>query len=68
MAGIKLHLRLAFADAHEVLPEKATITTAKKNDRTQMDDLIEDAGITHVLTAVTWTKHLIVIARTRYTS
>lgn len=68
-AGIKLHLRLAFADAHEVLPEKATITTAKKNDRTQMDDLIEDAGITYVLTAVTWTtNHSIVIARTGYTS
>ncbi|PZD96584.1 IS4 family transposase [Paenibacillus sambharensis] len=47
-AGIKLHLRLAFADAHEVLPEKATITTARKNDRTQMDDLIHEEGITYV--------------------
>ncbi|QYK64197.1 hypothetical protein KAI37_04564 [Paenibacillus sp. S25] len=34
-----------------------------------MDDLIEDAGITYVLTSVTWTtKHTIVIARTGYTS
>ncbi|WP_281272436.1 IS4 family transposase [Paenibacillus sambharensis] len=47
-AGIKLHLRLAFADAHEALPEKATITTARKNDRTQMDDLIDEEGITYV--------------------
>ncbi len=68
-AAIKLHLRLAFADAHEVLPKKANITTAKKNDRTQMNDLIEDTGITYVLTAVTWTtKHSIVIDRTGYIS
>lgn len=31
-AGIKIHLRLAFIDEHEVLPEKATVTAAKKNE------------------------------------
>jgi IS4 transposase len=47
-AGIKIHLRLAYIGEHDVLPEKATITTAKKNDRTQMDELIDQEGITNV--------------------
>ncbi len=47
-AGIKLHLRLAFVDVDDVVPERATITEAKKNDRTQMDSLINEEGITYV--------------------
>ncbi|OZQ91452.1 IS4 family transposase [Paenibacillus sp. VTT E-133291] len=47
-AGIKLHLRLAFVDAEGVVPERATITEAKKNDRTQMDSLINEEGVTYV--------------------
>jgi hypothetical protein len=47
-AGIKLHLRLAFVDTDDVVPERATITEAKKNDRTQMDSLIHEEGVTYV--------------------
>ncbi|OXM13894.1 IS4 family transposase [Paenibacillus herberti] len=47
-AGIKLHLRLAFVGEDDVLPEFATITPAKKNDRTQMDSLIDEEGVTYV--------------------
>lgn len=47
-AGIKIHMRLAFIDEQDVIPEKATITTAKKNDRTQMNELIHESGITYV--------------------
>ncbi|MFC5651479.1 GerAB/ArcD/ProY family transporter [Paenibacillus solisilvae] len=47
-AGIKLHLRLAFVGEDGVLPERATITEAKKNDRTQMDSLIDEEGVTYV--------------------
>lgn len=47
-AGIKIHLRLAYIGDHDVLPEKATITAAKKNDRTQMESLIDEVGVTYV--------------------
>jgi Transposase DDE domain/Domain of unknown function (DUF4372) len=47
-AGIKLHLRLAFVGENEVLPERATITEAKKSDRTQMDALIVEPGSTYI--------------------
>ncbi|OXM13302.1 IS4 family transposase [Paenibacillus herberti] len=47
-AGIKIHLRLAFMGKESVLPERATITTAKKNDRTQMDALIDEEGATYL--------------------
>lgn len=47
-AGIKIHLRLAFIDEQEVLPEKATVTVAKKNDRTQLDELVHEPGVTYV--------------------
>jgi IS4 transposase len=47
-AGIKLHLRLRLFD-QGVLPDAATITPAKKADKTQMDDLIvEEAGAFNV--------------------
>ncbi|CAM3124095.1 IS4 family transposase [Paenibacillus sediminis] len=47
-AGIKLHMRLAFVGEQDVLPEKATITNAKKNDRTQLDELTDEPGFTYV--------------------
>jgi IS4 transposase len=47
-AGIKLHMRLAFVGEHDVIPEKATITNARKNDRTQLDDLVDEPGVTYV--------------------
>lgn len=47
-AGIKLHMRLAFVDDHEALPEHATITVAKKNDRTQMEALVDQANTTYI--------------------
>lgn len=47
-AGIKLHMRLAFVGEHDVIPDKATITAAKKNDRTQLDELVDEPGITYV--------------------
>ncbi|WP_270166691.1 IS4 family transposase [Paenibacillus sp. SYP-B4298] len=47
-AGIKLHMRLAFVGDQDVMPEKATITNAKKNDRTQLDELTDEPGFTYV--------------------
>lgn len=47
-AGIKLHMRLAFVGEHDVVPEKAIITAAKKNDRTQLDLLADEPGVTYV--------------------
>lgn len=47
-AGIKIHMRLAYIDAHEVIPEKATVTVAKKNDRTQMEELVHEPGVTYI--------------------
>jgi IS4 transposase len=47
-AGIKLHMRLAFVGEQDVIPEKATITNARKNDRTQLDDLVDEPGVTYV--------------------
>lgn len=47
-AGIKVHMRLAYLDGQDILPEKATITAAKKNDRTQMDELIDEPGVTYI--------------------
>ncbi|REE77733.1 uncharacterized protein DUF4372 [Paenibacillus taihuensis] len=52
-AGIKLLLRLAFVGENEVLPERATITEAKKNDRAQMDgswmNLVQRTYLTAVM-------------------
>lgn len=47
-AGIKLHMRLAFVGEEDVLPEKATLTNAKKNDRTQLDALVDEPGMTYI--------------------
>ncbi|UJF31238.1 IS4 family transposase [Paenibacillus hexagrammi] len=47
-AGIKLHFRLEYMDDDTVVPEKVTITPAKKNDRTQMDALVNEIGVTYV--------------------
>jgi FOG: Transposase and inactivated derivatives len=47
-AGVKLHFRLVYIDDEKVAPEKVLMTPAKKNDRTQMDDLIDEVGITYV--------------------
>jgi Transposase DDE domain len=40
-AGVKLHLRLMFADGL-VYPDKAILTPAKPADKTQMDNLVVD--------------------------
>ncbi|WP_240420280.1 IS4 family transposase [Paenibacillus periandrae] len=47
-AGIKVHLRLVFISENDVIPEEAVVTPAKKNDRTQMDALIDEVGATYV--------------------
>lgn len=47
-AGIKIHMRLSFLGEQDVIPEKATITNAKKNDRTQLDELVDEPGITYI--------------------
>lgn len=47
-AGIKIHMRLAFVGEQDVMPEKATITAAKKHDRTELDKLVDEPGITYV--------------------
>ena len=47
-AGIKIHMRLAFMDEQDVIPEKATVTVAKKNDRTQLNELVHEPGVTYV--------------------
>lgn len=41
-------MRLAFIDEQDVMPEKATITNAVKNDRTQLDELVDEPGMTYV--------------------
>jgi IS4 transposase len=47
-AGIKLHFRLAYMDDDTVVPEKVILTPAKKNDRTQLDALVDEVGLTYV--------------------
>jgi len=47
-AGIKIHMRVAFMDEQGVIPEKATVTAAKKNDRTQMNELVHEPGVTYI--------------------
>ncbi|MCF2941745.1 IS4 family transposase [Paenibacillus alkaliterrae] len=41
-------MRLAFVGEQEVIPEKATVTVAKKNDRTQMNELVHEPGVTYI--------------------
>lgn len=47
-AGIKIHLRLVFANQEDVYPEKITLSCAKRNDRTQMESLIDEIGAMYV--------------------
>jgi hypothetical protein len=47
-AGIKLHVRVAFGDPDTVYPDKVELTPAKPADRTQMDTLIDDKGVTYI--------------------
>ncbi|MBP1154408.1 MULTISPECIES: DUF4372 domain-containing protein [unclassified Paenibacillus] len=47
-AGIKLHFRLAYIDDETVMPEKVVLTPAKKNDRSQLDHLVDEVGLTYV--------------------
>jgi predicted kinase len=47
-AGIKIHMRIAYMDEQTVIPEKAKVTVAKKNDRTQMNELVHEPGVTYV--------------------
>lgn len=47
-AGIKLHFRLAYIDDDATIPEKVLMTPAKKNDRSQMDGLVNEKGMTYV--------------------
>lgn len=47
-AGIKIHLRLVFANQEDVYPEEITITSAKSNDRTQMESLIDEIRAMYV--------------------
>ncbi len=47
-AGVKLHFRLAFSSPEDVYPEAVQMTTARIHDRTQLDDLVDQSGITYV--------------------
>lgn len=48
-AGVKLHLRVTFAEPGLVYPDKAVITSAKPADHTQMDVLIDEADATYLM-------------------
>ncbi|WP_409176897.1 transposase [Brevibacillus fortis] len=47
-AGVKLYFRLAFVSSKYVYPEAVQMTTARSHDRTKLDDLINQSGITYV--------------------
>jgi hypothetical protein len=47
-AGIKIHVSLSFVDHDQVYPEQIRLTTAKPNDITQMDSLIDDSEAIYV--------------------
>lgn len=47
-SGVKLHVRLAYMRDDTLIPEKVFMTAAKKNDRSQMDDLVDEVGMTYV--------------------
>jgi IS4 transposase len=48
-AGVKLHLRVTFADPDHVYPDKAVVTPAKPADHTQMDFLIDETDATYLM-------------------
>lgn len=47
-AGVKLHFRLTYIDDETTIPEKVLMTPAKKNDRSQLDNLVDEVGLTYV--------------------
>lgn len=47
-AGVKLHLRLVFMGKGQVFPEKAVITSAQVNDRSQLDVLVDEKEAMYV--------------------
>lgn len=46
-AGVKLHFRLAYIDDDTTLPNKVVMTPAKKSDRSQMEELVDEKGMTY---------------------
>lgn len=68
-AGIKVHMRLTFVEEDEVIPEKATVTVAKKNDRTLIHELVHETGVTtSLIAAISTMQHSIVIVGTAFSS
>ncbi|MEI7028450.1 IS4 family transposase, partial [Paenibacillus sp. y28] len=47
-AGIKLHFRVEYIDDETVVPEKVAMTPAKKSDRSQLETLVDEIGVTYV--------------------
>ncbi|GAA0369472.1 IS4 family transposase [Bacillus horti] len=47
-SGVKLHLRLVFADHHQAYPDKVTITNAREHDRNQLEVLVDDKNVMYV--------------------
>lgn len=48
-AGVKLHLRVTFAEPGIVYPDKAVITNAQPADHSQMEVLIDEADATYLM-------------------
>jgi hypothetical protein len=48
-AGVKLHLRVTFAEPGIVYPDKAVVTNAQPADHSQMDVLIDEADATYLM-------------------
>jgi IS4 transposase len=48
-AGVKLHLRVTFAEPNVVYPDKAVVTTAQQADHSQMDVLIDETDATYLM-------------------
>ncbi|WP_257348638.1 IS4 family transposase, partial [Pseudalkalibacillus decolorationis] len=47
-AGVKLHLRLVFAEKGVSYPEKAVLTNAKEHDRSQLEVMVDDKECMYV--------------------
>ncbi|MHA6484980.1 IS4 family transposase [Paenibacillus sp. strain BS8-2] len=47
--GVKLHLRVTFAEPGLVYPDKVVVTPAKPADHTQMDVLIDETDATYLM-------------------
>lgn len=48
-AGVKLHLRVTFAEPGTVFPDQAVITTAQSADHSQMEVLIDETDVTYLM-------------------